>query len=462
MMPSRAERQKMLPGERRAAFSLAAIFSTRMLGLFMVMPVFAAYADELSGATPLLIGLAIGAYGLTQALFQIPFGLLSDRIGRKPVITLGLILFALGSVVAANSSSIEWMIVGRLLQGAGAISAAVMALAADLSREEHRTKMMAIIGMSIGMSFALALVAGPVIAGWFGLSGMFWVIALLALAGIGILHLLVPNPTVSRVHRDSEPVPAQFKQVLTDAQLLRLDFGILILHMILTASFVVLPLVLRDNLGLDAMHHWWLYLPVLAASVLVMVPFVIQAESHRRMKPIFLAAIAMILVSELMLAEWHAGWFGVVAGLFVFYVGFNILEATLPSLISKVAPTASKGTAMGFYSSSQFFGAFVGGALGGWLHQHFGVTGVFLFCALGALAWLIIASSMKSPRYLTTKLVGVGDVDEREAQHLVRRFTEVRGVAEVVVIAEEGVAYLKVDRHALDEDALAAVTPAQV
>lgn len=462
MMPSRAERQTMLPGERRAALSLAAIFSTRMLGLFMVMPVFAVYAGHLEGQTPLLIGLAIGAYGLTQAIFQIPFGLLSDRIGRKPVILAGLLLFALGSVVAANSSSIYGVIVGRLLQGSGAIAAAVMALAADLSREEHRTKTMAIIGMSIGLSFALAMVLGPLITGWFGLSGLFWTIALLALVGIGILYLFVPNPSISRVHRDSEPVPAQFKQVLTDTQLLRLDFGILVLHMILTASFVVLPLLLRDSLQLEPSRHGWVYLSVLFASVLAMIPFVIQAESHRKMKPIFLAAISMIMVSEFMLAEWHGGWVSVIAALFVFYVGFNILEATLPSLISKVAPTASKGTAMGFYSSSQFFGAFLGGVLGGWLHTHFGVTGVFLFCSLAALAWLILASSMKSPRYLTTKLVGVGEVSESQAQHLARKFTEVPGVAEVVVIAEEGVAYLKVDRHALDEDALAAVAPATV
>ncbi len=274
----------MLPSERRAAVSLAGIFSLRMLGMFMILPVFALYTDKIAGATPTLIGLAIGAYGITQALLQIPFGLLSDRLGRKPVIAAGLVLFALGSVIAATSTSIYGIILGRVIQGAGAIPSVVMALAADLTREEQRTKAMAIIGISIGMSFSVALVAGPVLDHWVGISGIFWLTAVLACVGIAVLYLIVPQPAVSSVHRDAQPVPAQFLSVLRDRELLRLDFGILILHMILTASFTVLPLVLRDELGLASAHHWYIYLPALLLSIAAMVPFIIIAERHRRMK----------------------------------------------------------------------------------------------------------------------------------------------------------------------------------
>ncbi|MBI5040166.1 MAG: MFS transporter [Gammaproteobacteria bacterium] len=447
----------MLPGERRAAVSLAGIFSLRMLGMFMILPVFALYTDKLAGATPALIGLAIGAYGITQAVLQIPFGLLSDRLGRKPVIAGGLVLFALGSVIAAMSTSIYGIILGRVVQGAGAIPGVVMALAADLTREEQRTKAMAIIGISIGLSFSVALVAGPVLDHWVGISGIFWLTAMLACGGIAVLYLIVPQPVVSRVHRDAEPVPAQFLAVLRDGQLLRLDFGILTLHMVLTATFTVLPLVLRDDLGIASAHHWYIYLPALLLSVAVMVPFIIIAERRRRMKPVFLGAILIVALAEFGLSMWHKSLPAVAILVFLFYVGFNLLEATLPSLVSKMAPPDSKGTAMGFYSSTQFFGAFLGGVIGGWLQGRAGVGGVLLFCAAGALLWLIVATSMRNPRYLASHLLQVGVMDAHHAQLLAQRLTGVRGVAEAVVIGDEGVAYLKVDKHALDELALAEV-----
>ena len=455
MDPTPTERHNMLAGERRAAWSLAGIFSLRMLGMFMILPVFALYADALEGATPALMGFAIGVYGMTQALLQIPFGLLSDRLGRKPVIAAGLLLFAIGSVVAALSTSIYGVILGRAIQGSGAIAAAVMALAADLTREEQRTKAMAIIGISIGFSFSVALVAGPVLDHWVGLSGIFWLTAVLAGAGIGVLYLLVPQPAISRRHRDAEPIPAQFASVLRDGQLLRLDYGILTLHMILTASFTVLPLILRDNLALPSQHHWYLYLPVLLLSIAAMVPFIILGERRRRLKQVFLGAILAVALAEFGLAFWHMSLVSVSLLLFLFYVGFNLLEATLPSLISKVAPPDSKGTAMGFYSSSQFFGAFLGGAVGGWLQGVAGATAVLLFCGAAALVWLLVAASMRSPRYLSSHLLQVGVVDAQRARVLAQRFTQVRGVAEAVVIGEEGVAYLKVDKHALDEQGLA-------
>lgn len=455
-----AERHSMLPGERRAAISLAGIFSLRMLGMFMILPVFALYATKLQGATPALMGLAIGAYGITQAILQIPFGLLSDRFGRKPVIAVGLLLFAVGSVVAAMSTSIYGVILGRAVQGSGAIAAAVMALTADLTREEQRTKAMAIIGMSIGFSFSLALVAGPVLDHWIGLSGIFWLTAILACVGIAVLYLVVPQPQSSRLHRDAEPVPAQFMSVFKDAQLLRLNYGILSLHLILTATFTVLPLILRDNLGMTSAVHWHVYLPVMLLSVAAMVPFIILAERRRRMKQVFLGAILAVALAEFGLSLWHASLISVALLLFLFYAGFNLLEATLPSLVSKMAPPDSKGTAMGFYSTSQFFGAFVGGIAGGWLQGKFGVGGVLTFCGAVAMLWLLAAASMRSPRYLTTQLLQVGMLDGQRARALAQRFTQVRGVAEAVVIADEGVAYLKVDKHALDEQALADVLSA--
>lgn len=444
----------MSRNEVRSAVSMAGIYALRMLGLFMILPVFALYAEELQGATPVLAGLAIGIYGMTQALLQIPFGLVSDRIGRKPVIIFGLLVFAAGSVVAAGADSILLVIVGRALQGAGAIAAAVMALTADLIREEHRVKAMAMIGMSIGAAFALAMVLGPLLNTWIGVPGIFWLTAVLALGGIAVIVLIVPTPAISRVHRDAEAVPEQFVSVLRDAQLLRLDTGIFCLHLILTATFVVLPLALRDQAGLPADRHWQLYLPVLLLSLPMAVPFILQAEKHRRMKQMFVGAIGIIALAEGGLSLLHASVWSIGLLLFVFYSAFNLLEAILPSLIAKVAPADRKGTAMGVYSSSQFFGAFVGGAAGGWLHGQYGLGAVFLFCGAVGLLWLVLAASMRNPRYLGTRVLRIGPQDPSGASELAARITAVRGVAEAVVIAEDEVAYLKIDQQQLDEDAL--------
>jgi MFS family permease len=427
-----------------------------MLGLFMILPVFALYAEELKGVTPALTGLAIGIYGMTQALLQIPFGLLSDKIGRKPVIVFGLLIFAVGSLVAASADTIFMVIVGRALQGSGAIAAAVMALTADLIREEHRVKAMAIIGVSIGGSFALAMVLGPLLNNWIGVPGIFALTAVLALGGVAAVLTVVPTPTVSRMHRDAEAVPGQFSSVLRDPQLLRLDLGIFSLHLILTATFVVLPLALRDVAGLPANRHWELYLPVLVLSLLMAVPFIMQAEKYRRMKQVFIGAIVVIALAEGALFVLHASVWAIGVLLFVFYAAFNLLEAILPSLIAKVAPPDRKGTAMGVYSSSQFFGAFVGGAVGGWLHGRYGVGAVFLLCSGVATLWLLVAVSMQTPRYLGTRVLRIGPQDAAGATRLATQIAAVRGVAEAVVIAEDEVAYLKIDQQVLDESALQA------
>ena len=442
------------PLEKRAGVSLAAIYAVRMVGLFMILPVFSLYADEFEGATPTLIGLALGIYGLTQALLQIPYGMLSDRFGRKPMIALGLIVFALGSLLAADAETIYEVIAGRALQGAGAVAAVLMALAADLSREEHRLKMMSFIGISIGFAFAISMVMGPILNSHIGLSGLFTFTAVLAVLALFILFFWVPNPQQSMFHRDTQATPTLFKTVLADRQLLRLDFGIMVLHMVLMATFVAFPLMLQDQAGLASEDHWKLYLPVFLLSVALMVPFIIVAETKRRMKPIFVGAIGVLAIAELNLlfggeSVWHLA-----LSMVVFFTAFNLLEASLPSLVSKVSPADRKGTAMGVYSSSQFLGAFIGGALGGITYEMAGAQGVYLMCSFALLLWLLIAYTMKNPRYVSTYLLKIGKIDQSQVNQMVSTLVSVQGVAEAVIEPDEGIAYLKVELHALDKEAL--------
>jgi MFS family permease len=439
--------------ERRAGLSLALIYAFRMLGLFMIMPVFALYAEQLPEATHFLTGLALGVYGLTQAILQIPFGMLSDRIGRKPVILAGLVIFALGSLVAAYADTIYGIIIGRALQGSGAIAAALMALAADLSREEHRTKMMALIGASIGIAFAASMVLGPVINTWIGISGIFFITAVLALAGIAILYLIVPDPVHVHFHSDAEVQSVALADVLRDGQLLRLDLGIFVLHFSLMCVFLVMPLELRDTASLNAAEHWKLYLPVFALSLLIMLPFVIMAERKRKLKQVFIGAIVTVFVAVAGFIYSHS-LVTLTISLVLFFAGFNLLEASLPSLISKTARATQKGTAMGVYSSSQFMGAFAGGVVGGAAHGQWGIDGLYITVLVVLCLWLLLASSMRQPRYLSTYLLNVGIRNESEIAGLTRDLAAISGVAEISIVAGEGVAYLKVEKHVLDEKKL--------
>jgi MFS family permease len=384
----------MSPEEKRAGLSLAAIFALRMLGLFLILPVFAVYAGTLSGGGDALrVGLAIGAYGLTQAFLQIAYGSASDRFGRKPVIVFGLVLFAIGSFVAAAAQSIEGVIAGRVLQGAGAISAAVTALAADLTREQHRTKVMAMIGSSIGLVFALSMVGAPLLYAAIGMPGIFVLTGLLSLAAIVVVLRVVPAaPTLP-----AAPPAARFREVLVHPQLLRLNFGVFALHLVQTAMWVVVPTALVQAGGLPVGEHWKVYLPAVLASFAVMVPAIIAAERHGRMKLVFAAAIALLIAVQAGFALAGNGLLPLAIWLALFFVAFNVLEATQPSLISRIAPPHAKGAALGVYNTTQSFGLFLGGALGGALAQFAGPTAVWLASAgLGAI-WLLLALGMTVP-----------------------------------------------------------------
>ena len=392
--PAVASKTRMTSAERRATAGLAGIFGLRMLGMFIVLPVLALYAETLPGGRDhRLVGLALGAYGLTQAVLQIPFGWASDRWGRKPVIVAGLVVFAAGSLIAAWAPTILWTIVGRTVQGAGAISAAVIALVADLTRDAVRTRAMAVIGMTIGTTFGLSLVLGPALTAVVGVPGVFALTGALAIGAIALLAKTVPEPASQPPRRDSA---AQWRRALADRELLRLNYGIFALHAALMALFVQVPFMLRDN-GVPAPRHWLVYLPVLVASVVLMYPALVQADRAGRGRTVFVGAVAVLLVGQALLAVAGASLALTVAALVVFFTAFNLLEATLPSLVSKFAPPAVKGTAVGVYSSVQFLGTFVGAAAGGWLSQWHGASAVFGFCLVLTALWLPIGATMSAP-----------------------------------------------------------------
>lgn len=386
---------RMTAIERRATLGLAGIFALRMLGMFIILPVFALHAETLPGSNYTLVGIALGAYGLTQALLQVPFGWASDRWGRKPAIATGLVVFALGSFLAAWAPDIVWTIIGRALQGSGAISAAVIALTADLTRDEVRTKAMAAIGMTIGTTFALSLVLGPVLQHAIGVPGIFALTGVLALAAIGVLDRLVPSAEGS-ASAPSDPGFAAFRQVLGNGQLLRLNYGIFALHAVLMALFVQVPFALRDG-GLAPARHWQVYLPVMLASVALMLPALRFADRPPQVKVIVNGAVVVLALAQLMLAFAGPRVYSLGVALMVFFAAFNLLEAMLPSLVSKFAPAGQKGAALGVYSSVQFLGTFVGAAAGGVLAQHAGPAAVFGFGVALTLLWLAASATMSAP-----------------------------------------------------------------
>ncbi len=441
--------------EKRSVSALASVYAMRMLGLFMVMPVFMLLGSDLRGATPALLGLAIGAYGLSQALLQIPFGLLSDRVGRKKMIYLGLVLFAMGSVLAGAADSIYTVIAGRVLQGSGAIASVLMALLSDLTREEERTKAMATVGISIGLSFSVSLVVGPMLGEIWGLSGIFYATAVLAVIALIIVAKVVPSPHQHKISADTHPTREMLGRVLSNGRLLRLDFGIFSLHLVLTSLFLVFPSMLQDKFGLPASSHWWFYLTVMVTSFFAMVPFIIIGEKKRKMKPVLCGAIALMTLATAAMEEFSSGLVLAWAVLFCFFMAFNLLEASLPSLISKEAPAASKGTAMGAYSTSQFLGAFLGGALGGELLEIAGTAGVLWLMVAVLVLWLLVALTMPAPGYTTSFVLKLQQVAADTFDDIDDRLRRLPGVQDVVIVEDAATAYLKVDRQQFDEALLA-------
>jgi MFS family permease len=388
----------MSRAEVRASASLASIFALRMLGMFLILPVFAVHAKSMPGGeSATLVGLAMGMYGLTQSFGQIPFGAASDKYGRKPIIIIGLLLFAVGSFIAAAAGSLAWVIVGRAVQGAGAISAAITAFIADATREEHRTKAMAMVGGSIGITFALSMVTAPVLYRFIGMTGIFALTGVLSIIAIFFVAYVVP-PAPKMVALPRVP----FSTVLADRELMRLNYGVFALHLTQMSTFVVVPSALVAYAGLPLAEHWKVYLPVMVASFVLMLPPIFAGERKGKMKQVFVGAIALMLLVQVGLwvflrnPAMHMHWSVLVVLLLAFFVAFNILEASQPSLVSRIAPPAAKGAALGVYNTLQALALFCGGVVGGWLRQHVNDASVFALCAVLTVAWLIIAANMKS------------------------------------------------------------------
>lgn len=435
--------------ERRSTFALSSIFALRMLGLFMIIPVFAVAGQTYQYATPALLGFAVGVYGLSQAILQIPFSLWADRFSRKPLVVIGLLLFALGGAIAAMSHTIYGVILGRAIAGAGAVSAVVMALLADVTREENRTKAMAAMGMSIGLSFVVAFSMGPWLTHIVGISGLFWVTTIMGLCAIMMLALV---PKTTRHHRNFQHgYLQQLKHVLKMADLNRLHFSIFSLHLLLTAMFIYVPSQLIEYAGIPLSKHGLVYLPLLLIGVFCSFPSIIIAEKHRKMRSIFLGAIVGVVVGLLVLAFGYHSKYTLLLGLGIFFVAFNVMEALLPSWLSKAAPIQSKATAMGVNASAQFFGAFLGGTLGGQLLMlHNASTGWGILAGI-ALIWTLVSFGLQQPRYLTSVILRLPE--GKQTDEWTSQLLAIHGIEEVVVMLDQQVAYVKLDKKQLDESA---------
>lgn len=449
---------QMLKHEWRASTSLAGVYALRMLGMFLVLPVLALHAKELAAHLPeheqlKMVGLAMAMYGLTQAMLQLPLGMLSDKIGRKKVIYLGMVVFAGGSFLAAVANDVQTLIVARAIQGAGAVSAAVTALLADLTREEVRTRAMSMIGLSIGLTFSVSLVLSPILTSWVGVNGLFGIMGVLSVLSIVLVAFYTPQPERSFLHQDTQAQTHRIGEVLKNTALLRLNFGILVLQAGLMAIFTVLPFALRD-LGWDKTAHWQVYLPATVLGLVFMVPAIIVGETRNKLKQVFVLGIALVGLAQLALIfSLHSVWWMGLA-LVVYFIGFNILEASLPSLVSKIAPSDLKGTAMGVYNTLQSIGVFSGGIIGSKMYVAYGFVGVFGFCGVMMGVWWVLAVLSPAPKPVKNVVFALPSVWHHRLDELSGSLKNVAGVETISFSADKNNLFIKALQHDFDEDAV--------
>lgn len=458
-MSSKSPKIALLPQEWRAATSLAGVYALRMLGMFLVLPVLALHAHDLAGTNaanaPKMVGLAMAMYGLTQALLQLPLGMLSDKIGRKKVIYLGMGVFALGSFWAASANDVHTLIMARAVQGAGAVSAAVTALLADLTREEVRTRAMSLIGLSIGLTFSVSLVLSPILSRWLGVNGLFALMGVLSLASIALVAWYTPNPTSaqSRLHEDAQLQVGHIGEVLKNGQLLRLNFGIFVLQAGLMAMFTTLPFALK-NLGWDKASHWQIYLPATVIGLVLMIPAIIIGETRNKLKPVFLLGIGLTTAAQFaLLGSLNAAWL-IGLSLVVYFIGFNILEASMPSLVSKIAPGDLKGTAMGVYNTLQSVGVFSGGIIGSRLYAQYGFNGVFIFCGAIGIAWLWLAACAPAPKPVKNIMFAVPPAWQGDLGSLKTAIQTTAGVESIAFSHDNQTLFIKALQQGFDEAAI--------
>ncbi len=449
----------MLPLEWRASTSLAGVYALRMLGLFLVLPVLALHAHSLlpEGVDAKyragMVGLAMATYGLTQALCQLPLGMLSDKFGRKPIIYIGLLVFAGGSFLAASTHDIHVLIIARAIQGAGAVSAAVTALLADLTREEVRTRAMSMIGLCIGLTFSAGLVISPILVKYIGTNGLFALMGVLTLCCIALVAWFTPNPVRSRLHQDTQAHAGSFSEVLGNLQLQRLNFGIFALQSGLIAMFTTLPVALQ-KLDWDKTEHWKIYLPATVVGLILMVPAIIVGETRNKLKQVFIGGIILVLAAQLaLLGSLNSVW--LIAGcLIVYFIGFNILEASMPSLVSKIAPSGLKGTAMGVYNTMQSVGVFAGGMIGGKLSTEYGYAGVYGFCAFLGVVWLMMAVRAPAPLPVKNIVLSIPGSWQEHLELLKQQLSALEGVEDVGFSEDKCTLFAKVRQHGFEEERL--------
>lgn len=452
---ARKKSVQMLPIEWRASTSLAWVYALRMLGMFLVLPVLSLHAKELSGTqSSAMVGLAMGIYGLTQACCQLPLGILSDKLGRKKVIYAGLIIFALGSFICANANEIHTLIIGRAIQGAGAVSAAVTALLADLTREEVRTRAMSMIGLTIGLTFSVSLVLSPMLTKAFGVSGLFAIMGSLTILSIGVVAWFTPSPTQSRLHEDAGTRTEHIGEVIKNTQLLRLNFGIFALQSCLMAIFTSLPFALT-KLHLDKTEHWQVYLPATVIGLILMIPAIIIGETRNKLKHVFLLGIFLTFAAEAALIGSLASIWSIGACLVIYFIGFNILEASMPSLVSKIAPPELKGTAMGIYNTMQSIGIFTGGIIGSRLYILYNNQGVLLFCCIVAIIWFIVAATAPAPKPIKNFMFPIPKLYQHDLNTLYIRIKDnVKGI-ETIRFSQDGqTLFIQALRQEFDEEHL--------